>query len=186
LALVRSPTRVLSTRFILSDIVESQVADENGYSIFEPTVALEINGKNVFQSLGIEGARITVVMHFRKAAIKETGRMIDDLAESKKGEYNYPLLGTGFGFRLERNDHTLKVFVIVDRTGPTQGVSWPQRNYVGTIAVDEWVQAVVSLSTDLNRIFGRLNPEILNDPLVQRQEAAISQLGEWLRIRKPT
>jgi len=65
----------LPARFILSDIVERQVADGNGYSIFEPTVALEINGKNVFQSLGIEGARITVVMHFRKAAIKETGRM---------------------------------------------------------------------------------------------------------------
>ena len=176
----------MSTRFILSDIVESQVADENGYSIFEPTIALEINGKNVFQSLGIEGARITVVMHFREAAVRKTRRMIGDLSESKKGEYNYPLLGTGFGFRLERNNHTLKVFVKVDRTGPTQGVSGPQSIYVGTIAVDKWVEAVVSLSTELNGIFRRLNPEILSDPLVQRQEAKISHLVEWLRIRKPT
>src|SRR5207249_10197847 len=53
LAPVRNPTRVLPERFILSDIVERQVADGIGYSLLEPTVTLEIHGINVLVLLGI-------------------------------------------------------------------------------------------------------------------------------------
>ena len=109
----------MSCRFVLSDVDEGQVAYEEGYSIFEPTVALEIDGKNVFRSIGIEGAKVTVVMAFRKHALGETLKMIDGVSGDKDGknEYSYHLMGTGFGFKLERSGSLLKVFLTVGRAG---------------------------------------------------------------------
>jgi len=64
--------KALSCRFVISDVVEGQVTADEGYSIFEPTVAFEIKGKDVFNILGIEGAKNTVIMHFREQAIEKT------------------------------------------------------------------------------------------------------------------
>jgi len=50
--------------------VEDEIGNEDGYSIFEPTVALEIDGKNVFHVLGINGAKNTVIMYFRRMLSK--------------------------------------------------------------------------------------------------------------------
>ncbi|OLE77013.1 hypothetical protein AUG19_01615 [archaeon 13_1_20CM_2_54_9] len=61
----------MTCRFILSEVVEDQVADDEGYSIFEPTLAFEINRKNVFHALGIEGGKSTVIMPFREEALEE-------------------------------------------------------------------------------------------------------------------
>ena len=88
--------------------MEDEIGDEDGYSIFEPTVALEIDGKNAFHVLGINGAKNTVIMPFRENAIKVTIKMTDGLNE-ENGDYKYWLVGTGFGFRLERNGRNLRV-----------------------------------------------------------------------------
>jgi len=170
----------LTCKFVLSDLVEDEIGNEDGYSNFEPTVALEIDGKNVFHVLGINGAKNTVIMHFRENAIKVTIKMIDGLDE-ENDEYKYWLVGTGFGFRLERNGRNLRVFLEVDKIGPTQGVRWPQTVHVGTMSVDEWVEAIVSLSAALSETFRRSNPSIFDDQIVRRQEAKISRMGEWLR-----
>ncbi|TMI26840.1 hypothetical protein E6H36_04530 [Candidatus Bathyarchaeota archaeon] len=61
----------MTCRFILSEVVEDQVADDEGYSIFEPTLAFEINRKNAFHALGIEGRKSTVTMPFREEALEE-------------------------------------------------------------------------------------------------------------------
>src|SRR6266498_586158 len=53
-----------SCRFVLSKIIEDEVAHEYGYDIFEPTVGLEIAGKNIFNELGLEGSDRVVIMHF--------------------------------------------------------------------------------------------------------------------------
>ena len=172
----------MSCRFVLSDVDEGQVAYEEGYSIFEPTVALEIDGKNVFRSIGIEGAKVTVVMAFRKYALGETLKMIDDVSGDKDGknEYSYHLIGTGFGFKLESSGSLLKVFLTVGRSGPTQGVADRQAIHVGSLSVKDWVEAVSSLSRYLSNMFFRLNPETHNDPIFQRDEKELILLEEWL------
>ncbi len=172
----------MSCRFILSDVDERQVAYEEGYSIFEPTVALELDGKNVFRSIGLEGAKVTIVMAFREQALSETVKMIDDVSEVKDGknEYSYHLQGTGFGFKLERSGSLIKVFLTVGRSGSTQGVAYPQVIHVGSLSVKDWVEAVSSLSRYLSNMFFRLNPETHNDPIFQRDEKELILLEEWL------
>ncbi len=72
------------------------------------------------------------------------------------GEYNYWFLGTGLGFRCEKQDRTLNIILLVDGTwGPTQDVKPPQTIQVGSVAVNQWVGAVASLSRDLSNMFRR-------------------------------
>ncbi|HWY28626.1 MAG TPA: hypothetical protein VNW25_05140 [Candidatus Sulfotelmatobacter sp.] len=172
----------MSCRFILSEIDEGEVAFEEGYSIFEPTVALEIDGSNVFHRLGIDGAKHTVVMHPREQWIKETVKVLKDLRVDPKseGEYNYWLYGTGFGFFLERKEDTLNIYLKVGPGGPTQGVSYPQTIHIGTISTKEWIRAVVSVSNELSNLFLRLNAETHGDRLFQRQEQDLALLKKWL------
>jgi hypothetical protein len=44
----------MACEFILSEIRDQEVKDENRYDIFEATVVLEIEGRNVFLSLGFD------------------------------------------------------------------------------------------------------------------------------------
>jgi len=171
----------LTCKFVLSDISEKIIASEEGYSIFEPTVLLEIDRKNVFESLGINGVKSAVVMHSREQFIEKTLRLIRDLSEKNQCAYDYWLLGTGFGFRIERKDQTLQVFLRVDgKMGPTQGVNSPQTVHIGTVSVNEWVESIASLSSSLSDMFRRLNSELYYDPLFQKQEARLSSLERWL------
>jgi len=47
----------LRCKFVLSDVSENMIASADGYGISEPIVTLEIDGKNVFESLGINGVK---------------------------------------------------------------------------------------------------------------------------------
>ena len=47
----------MTCEFILSGISNEEVKHENGYDIFEPTLVLKIDGKNVFRSLGLDGVK---------------------------------------------------------------------------------------------------------------------------------
>lgn len=171
----------LVCKFILSEISEKIIASEEGYSMFEPIVALKINCKNVFKSLGIDGAKSAVIMHSRENFIETSLEMVEDLSKRKRGAYDYWLLGTGFGFRVERKGQTLSVLLRVDGTwGPTQGINSPQTVRVVTVSVSEWVESIVSLSSSLSDLFRRLNRETYNDPIFQSQEAGLSELEKWL------
>ena len=168
-------------KFILSDISEKIIASEEGYSIFEPIVALEIDGKNVFESLGIDGVKSAVIMHSREHFIKTTLKLIRDLPEKSESAYEYWLLGTGFGFRARRKDQTLQLFVRVDgKMGPTQRVNSPKTVHIGTVSVNEWVESIASLSKSLSDMFRRLKPELYHDPVFQKQEARLSLIESWL------
>jgi hypothetical protein len=171
----------LTSKFVLSDISEEIIASDEGYNIFEPTVALEIDGKNVFETLGIDGAKYPVIMHSRERFIKTTLKLIRDLSGKDEKAYEYWLLGTGFGFRVQRNDRTLNVFLRVDGgLGPTQGVNSPQTVHIGTVSADEWVESIVSLAKSLSDMFRRLNPEIYHNSMFQMDEASLSLLENWL------
>ncbi len=169
---------------MLSDIVEGEVASENGYDIFEPTVTLQVKGTNVFHAIGIEGAKNTIIMSFREDAIRQTLRLIRNVSKKGANEHRYRLYGTGFCFHVERNGDSVNILLNLDALGPTQGVSWPQAVPVGTVSVDEWVESIVSVSRELSNLFRRLNPEIYSDRLFQKDERRLSQLDEWVNARK--
>src|SRR6266446_7760987 len=172
----------MSYRFLLSEIDEREVASKEAYSIFEPTVALEVDGSNVFHRLRIDGAKHTVIMHSREQWISETVRVVEDLREHPKseGEYNYWLYGTGFGFNLTRKEDTLNIHLKVSSAGPTQGASYPQSIRIGTLSANEWIGAILSVSTELSNMFVRLNPETYHDRLFQRQQQDLASLKKWL------
>jgi hypothetical protein len=151
----------MTCEFILSGISNEEVKHENGYDIFEPTLVLKIEGKNVFRFLGLDGVKNTVIM--------------------SEGTYRYWLTGTGFGFRLNRIGNFLRVFVEVDgHYGPVQGIRYPQSEYVGDALVEEWVRAFLLLSRSLSKIFERLNPTIYELPGIQKQEKKLSEIAGWL------
>jgi hypothetical protein len=173
----------LPCKFILSDISEKEITSGDGYHIFEPTIVLEMDGKNVFDSLGIGGVKSAVIMHSRERLIQRTLELITDLSEKDEGSYEYWLLGTGFGFHVKRKNRVLDLFLRVDgHMGPTQGVSYPQTILAGTVSASEWVESIASLSRTLSDLFRRLDPLTYQDPRFQKQEESLSLLEKWLTL----
>jgi hypothetical protein len=115
-------------RFLPSDVKEGELRDEYGYTIFEPKVVFEIQGRNAFEVFGIHGVQNVVIMHFREEALRETLRLVNQ-ADWRKGqsEHRYWFLGTAYGIGLERRGENLEVFVEVDGNyGPVKtSVEWP-------------------------------------------------------------
>jgi len=89
----------LTTRFILSEVIEKEILSEYAYDIFEPTLKLEIQRRDVLKDIGLDGIKRVVVMHFMESALRMTKGMLDDLAKAATSEYTYWFLGTGFGLR---------------------------------------------------------------------------------------
>ena len=171
----------MTCEFILSGISNEEVEHENGYDIFEPTLVLKIEGRNVFRSLGLDGVKNAVIMHFREEKIQVTLGLIHDTASKSEGTYRYWLTGTGFGFRLNRIGNVLRVFIEVDgHYGPVQGIRYPQSEHVGDVLVEEWVRAFLLLSRSLSKIFERLNPTIYELPGIRKQEKKLSEIAVWL------
>ena len=174
----------MTCRFVLSEIDEGEIENEDGYSIFEPKVTLIVDGNNVFQPLGVDGTRYVVIMHFREAAIDKTLKMIRDSTATAEidGEYKYHLLGTGFSFILRRKGRWLDVYLEAGNGGPTKGVNkWPQTVHVAKTTVQDWVEAVLSLSKMLSEMFRRLNAVTYSDPIFQKDEAKLARLEDWTR-----
>jgi len=168
-------------KFVLSDISEETIAGENGYDIFEPIVALEIDGKNVFELLRIDGVKSAVIMPSRERFIQKTLKLIENPSKKDGGTHDYWLLGTGFGFRVRTKVRMLDLFLRVEGAwGPTQGVNSPQTVHIGTVLMNEWVESIVALSRTLSDLFHRLNPETYHDALFQKDEARLSLLEKWL------
>ena len=165
-------------RFRLSNIDENLVRHETGYDVFEPTVSLEVNGKNVFEALGISGVENPVIMTSLEMFLKETLRLVERVTDEPTSEHRYWFLGTGFGLKLRRDATNLALFLEVDgRWGPTQGLPNQQSKEAGKVAPKDWVQAVVELAGDLLDIFKQLNPRIYS---TIRMDLPIQQLTEWL------
>jgi|SRR5437870_11013356 len=117
------------------------------------------------------------------ASLEELANWSKIFLRKNGGAYEYWLLGTGFGFLVERNGRTLQLFLRVDGgMGPTQGVNSPQTVHIGTVSVNEWVESIASLSRSLSDLFRRLNPETYRDPMFQRDEASLSLLEKWLSV----
>jgi len=110
--------RTSSCRFVLSKIIEDEVASEYGYDIFEPTVGLEVAGKNIFSDLGLDGSDRVVIMHFLEVALGKTIRLLDDISRDPGGEYEFWLLGNEYGIELQRRGDVLEEYLRSSTTRP--------------------------------------------------------------------
>ncbi len=170
-----------SCRFVLSKIIEDEVTHEYAYDIFEPTVGLEIAGRNIFKELGLDGTDRVVIMHFLEVALGKTLRLIDDLSRNPNGEYEFWLLGSEYGIELQRRGNILDVMLQVGYRHGSE-LDWTEgagKTRAGPITVNDWVEAVVRLGKDLSDIFERLNPRKVPSPLESKRKA----LEHWLKLR---
>lgn len=170
----------LQSRFVLSGVIEREILDSNGYDIFEPTLKLEIQGRDVLKEIGIDGISRVVIMHFMESALKETQRMVNELSITPNGEYTFWFLGTGFGMKLRRHGRISEVELIMDsKKGPT-GMNETHKGTktLGSISVSDWVQIIVSLSKELNERFQNANPRAYKN--LSDQEARRKVLESWL------
>src|SRR5712691_10582369 len=119
--------------------------------MFEPTLNLEIQGRDVFRAIGLDGIRKVIVMRFMEYALRLTQRMIADLDSHPANEYKYWFLGTGYGLRLNRSDDLVEINLDLDpRTGPLLGREQINgSNVLGRVSVKDWVHSLVDLSKQL-------------------------------------
>ena len=165
---------------MLSGVIEREILDSNGYDIFEPTLKLELQGRDVLKEIGIDGISRVVIMHFMESALKETQRMVNELSSTPNGEYMYWFLGTGFGMKLRAHGRISEVELIIDsQRGPT-GMSHIHKGTktLGSINVNEWVQVIVSLSKELSERFQSANPQAYRN--LSDQGARRKVLESWL------
>jgi len=169
-------------RFVLSKIIEDEVAHEYGYDIFEPTVSLEIAGRNIFTGLGLDGTDRVVIMHFLEDALRETLRLIDDISRRQEGEYEFWLLGSEYGIELQRRGNILEVMLQVGYRHGSE-LDWTEgsrKNRAGPIKVNDWVEAIVRLGKELSDLFEHLNPPMV--PALKELEAKRKALERWLTL----
>ncbi len=176
-----------SVRFILSDIIEDEIRLEYGYDIFEPTVALEIRGKNFFEEFGERGAKSVIIMPSIEDALKDCMRVAGlyerVLSIYEEGVYSFPFHGTGCCIRLEEEGDELEVVLEVDDSmGPT-GVLKYGSYPVGRVTVREWIDAVVNLAEEVLNLFRRLNPRLYT--VVKKEWFQLRQLQSWLASQPP-
>src|SRR2546422_5102059 len=174
--------RTSACRFVLSKIIEDEVASEYGYDIFEPTVGLEVAGKNIFSDLGLDGSDRVVIMHFLEVALGKTIRLLDDISRHPGGEYEFWLLGNEYGIELQRRGDVLEVMLQVGYRYGSE-LDWTEgsrKNRAGPITVRDWVEAVVRLAKELSDLFERLNPPMV--PALRELESRRKTLEHWLTL----
>ena len=172
-------------RFVLTDVKESEIRQEIGYDVFEPTVEIEINEKKVFSSSGAKGAEPVVIMHFREDALTETRQLLNnyDQDPGREDDYEYWFHGTGCGLKLKRQGAQLDLSLDVDwGCGPASNLD-PGIYPMGQIAVRDWVEAIVGLSKELSDWFRRLNPQLFG--YIKNQELWIQELESRLISQGP-
>ena len=166
-------------RFVLKDVEERNILDDNAFDIFEPTVGLLIEGKDVLQENDIDDIRNVVVMHFIESALKVTKRMVNELAQTLEGDYSYWFLGTGFGIKAKRHGMTLELMLEIDpRMGPLSSSELSRKNKnLANVSIKDWVGAVISLSKELNSLFYRVHRGL---EAIHKQEKHRLILEKWL------
>lgn len=166
-------------RFVLSNVEERIVSSDIGYDVFEPTIFLEIDGSNVFQILGIAGVEKTVIMHSLENFLSESGKLVKSYGIDQKSQHNFRLLGTGFGFKLQRTGARALISIEVNgRWGPVQGVLNPLSQEVATVTVKDWIGAIERLGSELMQVFKKYNEEVYLK--LTKLQAQINALRDWL------
>lgn len=171
-----------SVHFILSDIVEDEIRFEYGYDIFEPTVALEIRGKNIFEEFGERGVKGVIIMPSIEDTLKDCKRMAG-LPERvfifiEEGVYSFLFYGTACCINLKEEGDELEVVLEVDGSMGPRGVLNDGSYPVGRVTVREWINAVVNLAENVLNLFRRLNPRLY--AIIKKEWFQLGQLQSWL------
>ncbi len=176
-----------SVRFILSDIIEDEIRHEYGYHIFEPTVALEMEGKNIFEEFGERGVKGVIIMPSIEDTLKDCMWMagLHDRVFTiiEEGVYSLPFHGTGCCIRLEEEGDELEVVLEVDDSMGPAGVLKYGSYPVGRVTVREWIDAVVNLAENVLNLFRRLNPRLY--AITKKEWFQLRQLQSWLTDQQP-
>ncbi len=163
-------------RLILSNIRDEEVRDEDGYTVFEPDVTLEVQGRNAFAPFGWQRVPV-VIMHAREVWLRETHNLLrhmdQGLEDEKEDEYVYPLFGTQMSIRLVRPGTGAFVKVFIDRD---ELRGW----MAGEVSVRDWVAAMAGVSREMSDLFHRLHPSLFEDPLFVKQELLLQEIESWL------
>jgi hypothetical protein len=167
-------------RFVVSDINEKEFLDDNIYDILEPTLNLEIDGRDVFKAVGLDGVKRVVVMGFLELSLRLTRRMISDLATNATDEYKYWFLGTGYGLRVKRSNDVLQFKIDTNpKMGPlANGNAFDNTQLLGKVSVRDWVRGLTTLSRELNDRISAANPNFR--PSIFAQEKQRKVLEDWL------
>lgn len=170
----------LSTRFVLKDIEERNILDDNAFDIFEPTLGLLIEGKDVLKENGISDIRNAVVMHFMEEALRVTRYIVNELAQSPEREYAYWFLGTGFGIKARRHGMTLELKLEIDpHMGPVSSSELSRKTIdLARVSIKDWVEAIICLSKELSGLFYRVHPNL---QALRDQERQRLILEKWLK-----
>lgn len=175
----------MEVRFVVSDINDKELLDDNVYDVFEPTLSLEIRGRDVFEEIGLHGIKKVIVMRFLESALKLTQRMIDDIHKRPTDEYVYRFLGTGYGLRVNRQGDGLELRIHKNpRMGPLKerGLN-DDMKILGQVGVKDWVRSVTSLSRQLADRIAVANPRF--KPYLASQEKRREALEDWVNAEPP-
>jgi len=171
-----------SVRFILSNIIEDEIGHEDGYWIFDPTVALVIRGKNIFEEFGERGAKPVTIMPSIEDALKDCKRMAG-LHERvftivEEGVYLFLFYGTGCCIKVKEEGDELEIVLEVDDSMGPIGVLENGFYPVGRVTVGEWIDAVINLAENVLNLFRRLNPRLY--AIIKKEWFQLRQLQSWL------
>ncbi len=172
----------MSVEFVLSDIDDKELLDDNVYDVFEPTLKLQIHGRDVLDALGIDGIMKVVVMHFMESALKVTQRMIADLATHPTGEYKYWFLGTGYGLLVKKRGEILEVSIETNPgMGPVvQGNLTHETHVLGEVSVQDWVRSIIVLCKQLIDRITVANPKFKQ--FLTGLERERTPLENWISV----
>ncbi len=168
-------------QFLVSDINENELLDENVDHIFEPTMSLQLEGKDVFKENGLNPVRHVIVMVFLESALKLTRLMLEDVGKQSTGEYKYFFTGTGYGLRVKRRDSSLQIMIDTNtKMGPVDPKSTIEdMKLLGETSVNEWVRGISTLSKQLNDRISAANPSF--GQYLAPQERQRIALESWLK-----
>lgn len=169
------------TRFLLSNDTERGI-DPDWYHLFEPTVELEIRGKQVLGEHLDGGLRNVIIFVFMEHALKSTQRMLTNLKSDDNKEFVYWFTGTGHGLKLCFHDKTFEVELVTDPAlGPVSNDALIRNpRHLGTVDPVEWVRAIVGLGQELISRF-KSYPD--SSTVLKNQERRILTLQSWLSSR---
>ncbi len=163
-------------RFVLSNIKEGELRDENRLAVFEPDVALLVDGKNAFESFGRRKLPV-VIMASREVWLRETANLVRGGLDrgTLQWEYHYPLYGT-------LND----IYVVPSKNDAKIFIDWQQKGHlqVGNAPVREWVRAIAAISRELSDLFRRYQPSLFKDSIFAKNELLLQEIESWLIAHK--
>jgi len=149
----------------MSEIQESDLRDEYSFELFDPTLTIELRGRNAFEAFGFRDAGNVIVMDFLTKTLRETLHILQQLDwKIEEADHEFYLTGSPRAWRvtLRRQGTNLEVALAEDDTSP---------QVVGQISVRDWVEGVLAFAREIFDLYQRLNPQALSRLRGERHDA---------------